>query len=338
MKWALIGASDVAAQQMIPAIRAGGDAISAVVSANVEHGRQFAAAHDIPHCTTELDAVLARDDIAAVYISSRNEYHASQALAALAAGKHVLCEKPIALSTADAEHILTAANKTSSVFGVNHHLPGAATHRAIRALIADGAIGEPLAVSIAHVGMLPKRLRGWRLDHGPGGGVVLDMTSHDASVINSALSVPAVLATAVGVTQGAWPADNVDAVMTSLVYGNTTVQTHNAYTIGYRSSRFDVFGTEGAILASDVMGPTPVGDVLLRTSSGTKQIDVGVRIGLYEAVVQAFVQAIAGAGEPTVTAAEGANAMVVALAINDSIAQGRTTRIDRWFTDGERVS
>jgi 1,5-anhydro-D-fructose reductase (1,5-anhydro-D-mannitol-forming) len=331
VRWALIGASDIAATRMIPAIRSRGDDIAAVVSSNADHGQRFATDNGIATASTDLDAVLGRQDVDAVYISSRNDRHVEHSLAAVAAGKHVLCEKPMALDPDDAQRVLDAAVDARVIFAVNHHLPGAATHRAIRSLIADGAIGIPLAVSVCHAVLLPERLRGWRLGGEHGSGVVLDITCHDASVLNAALRVPATTATAVGVSQGQWSAGTPDAVMSSLTYGEITVQTHDAFTIAHRPTSFDVFGTDGAILATDVMTQDPIGEVVLRTAAGDKPIDVGERRDLYDTVLAGFAHAIAGTGPPTVTGADGANALLVAQAVNDSITEQRTVGIDRWF-------
>jgi 1,5-anhydro-D-fructose reductase (1,5-anhydro-D-mannitol-forming) len=332
MRWALAGASDIAATRMIPAIRGRGDSIVAVVSGDAGHGRRFADAHEIARSTTELNAVLADDEVDAVYVSSRNPLHAAQSAAALSAGKHVLGEKPMALSIEDAQLVLAAAAASGTVFAVNHHLPGAATHRAIRALIDKGAIGRPLAVGVCHAVTLPGRLRGWRLGKEAGAGVALDITCHDASVINAALGCPASTVTAVAVSQGSWAPGSADAVMSSMTYGDVTVQTHDAFTIGYRPTRFDVYGTDGAILGSDVMTQDPVGGIVLRTAAGERDIDAGERRNLYATVLAAFADAVAGAGEPTVSGAQGANAFIVAQAVSDAAASGRAVSVSRWFS------
>jgi 1,5-anhydro-D-fructose reductase (1,5-anhydro-D-mannitol-forming) len=333
MRWALVGASDIAATRMIPAIRQRGDEVTCIVSGNAEHGRSFADVNGIAHYTGDLNAALADDSVQAVYISSRNHLHAEQAEAALKADKHVLLEKPVAVTRDDAVRLLEVAAQQAGVLAVNHHLPGAATHRTIRELIHSGQIGTPLAISICHAVLLPERLRGWRLETGPGNGVALDITCHDASVINPALKVPASVVTSTGASQGTWGSQGVDAVMTSMLYGSVTVQTHDAFTIGYRPTRFDVFGTEGAILASDVMTQEPIGDVVLRTKSGDRPIEVGERRDLYLTVLSAFARAVAGDGEPTVSGAAGANAFLVADAAQRAVSSECSVRIDHWFTD-----
>src|SRR5205814_8469945 len=109
------------------------------------------------------DARLERDDIDAVYFSTADGLHHAQARAAAAAGKHILCEKPLAMTMADAWEIVEAAERTGVVLATNHHLPAAGTHRCIRSLIAEGAVGEVLAVRVFHAVSLPERLQGWRL-------------------------------------------------------------------------------------------------------------------------------------------------------------------------------
>ena len=327
-RWGLIGASDIAATRMIPAMRRLGHSVSALCSSSAARATTWAAAHGIPHTTTSVEALVARDDIDAVYISTTNQLHLPQALAAAAAGKHVLCEKPLALSLADAWSMVDACRISGVVLGVNHHLPGAATHRRIRELVAAGAVGRPLAARVFHAVALPERLRGWRLrDPGAGAGVVLDITCHDASVTNALFGAPAE-ATALAVRQGPWEASADDAVMSVVRYGDgVLVQTHDAFTVAHARTGLEVHGTDGSITAVDVMTQDPLGTVHLRDAAGTREIDVPGRRDLYEVVLEAFGHAAAGMGEPTVTGPQGARALAVALAVQQAARTGRTTAV-----------
>ena len=100
--WGLIGASTIASQWVIGAIRANGGVIHSVMSSSRERGVEYAARHGIPASDLSVEGLLARPGVEAVYVSTTNELHLEQALACLAAGKHVLCEKPLALTVADA--------------------------------------------------------------------------------------------------------------------------------------------------------------------------------------------------------------------------------------------
>ncbi len=92
VRWGLIGASTIAREWMIDAIRAAGGEVVAVMSGDPERANRFAAENGITTAVTSLDALLG-SGIDAVYISTTNELHCSQTLSAAAAGKHVLCEK-----------------------------------------------------------------------------------------------------------------------------------------------------------------------------------------------------------------------------------------------------
>ena len=158
LRWGLIGASDIAETRMVPAMRRLGHDVVAVASASVDRATAFANRNGIRASGLVAD-VVARDDIDAVYVSSTNEHHRAQTELAAAAGKHVLCEKPLALSVEDGRAMVEACERAGVTLATNHHLPGAGTHRTIRSLVAGGAVGRVLAVRVFHAVMLPERLQ-----------------------------------------------------------------------------------------------------------------------------------------------------------------------------------
>ena len=105
--WGLIGASDIARTRMIEAIRAQPDSdVVAVMSSQIDRAQRYAAETNIPRAYDSLEAILSDPAVDVVYISTTNELHAQQTLAAARAGKHVLCEKPLALSLDDAREMV----------------------------------------------------------------------------------------------------------------------------------------------------------------------------------------------------------------------------------------
>jgi predicted dehydrogenase len=114
LRWGVIGAARIAASALLPALRAAGSTIVALGCRDAERGAAFAARHDIAVVGT-YDAVLARDDIDAVYIALPNHAHLPLTLAALAAGKHVLCEKPLALNAAEVAQIRSASHASGKL-------------------------------------------------------------------------------------------------------------------------------------------------------------------------------------------------------------------------------
>ncbi len=108
-----IGYGAIAAEHA-QALAAEGCELAAVAGPRLESAREFAVAHAIPEVTTDIDELLQARDIDAVVIASPSDAHAPQAIAALEAGKHVLCEVPMATSAADAEAVLEAERRASS--------------------------------------------------------------------------------------------------------------------------------------------------------------------------------------------------------------------------------
>ncbi|MEO7222604.1 MAG: Gfo/Idh/MocA family oxidoreductase, partial [Devosia sp.] len=183
-RWGLIGASNIAREWVIGAIRATGGEVVSVMSSNADRARDYAASNGIAKAVTNINDLLGNTDVEAVYISTTNELHCDQTLAAARAGKHVLCEKPLALSLRDAQAMVKACRDAGIVMGTNHHLRNAGTHRAMRDAIAAGRIGKPLSARVFHAVFLPPFLQGWRIDRpDAGGGVILDITVHDADTL-----------------------------------------------------------------------------------------------------------------------------------------------------------
>ena len=111
LRWGLIGASTIAAEHMIDAFRANGGEVTAVMSANPERAAQYAVKHGIARSTSTLKKLVDSKDVDAVYISTTNELHRDQVFAAAAGGKHVLCEKPLALTLTDARAMVVECRK-----------------------------------------------------------------------------------------------------------------------------------------------------------------------------------------------------------------------------------
>jgi 1,5-anhydro-D-fructose reductase (1,5-anhydro-D-mannitol-forming) len=327
IRWGLVGASDIAETRMVPAMRRLGHEVIAVASGSPERAASFADRNGI-RASGSVEQILARDDIDAVYISSTNEHHRPQTELAAAAGKHVLCEKPLALSLEDGGAMLDACARAGVTLATNHHLPGSGIHRTVRHLVADGAVGRVLAVRVFHAVMLPERLQGWRLGSHAGGGVTMDITCHDASVLNPLLGALPADVVALAANQGPWGAEAEDAVMSSLRYADgTLVQTHDAFTIAYAPTGLQVLGSDGTIDSAGAFVQDPVGSILLRDSSGEREVEPEDRRDLYETNVAAFADAVRGEGSPTATGLDGLRAIRVALAVHEAFQTGRRVSI-----------
>jgi 1,5-anhydro-D-fructose reductase (1,5-anhydro-D-mannitol-forming) len=331
LNWGLIGASDIAQTLMIPALRRMNQGILGLASNNAHHAAEYAARNEIPSHNGDysLDGLLANPSIDAVYISSTNEHHLAHAEAAAAAGKHVLCEKPLSVDLNGARQIAAACATHGIVLGVNHHLPAAGTHRTVRELVRDGAIGRVLSVNVRHTSLLPERLRGWRLSDRPGAGVVMDLSCHDASVVNPLLGTRALETVAITVRQGRWETATEDASAAVIRYeDDVLVRFHDAFTTPHTPTYLEVHGDEGSIVAPDVMTPEPIGTVLLRTARGEIEVDVPDRRHPYDITIEHFARAVVGDGHPVVDGRDAVNALAVCESILESARTGTRVAVD----------
>ena len=321
VRWGFIGASIWARSRMIPAVQAVDGAVAVgVFSTSPERGEALRREAGLERTYATLEEVLADPSIDAVYVSTTNDLHAEQAIAAAKAGKHVLCEKPLAMSVDDGIRMNRACAEAGVVLGTNHHIRGAATVRAMRALIAEGAIGDIVAGRVFHTTLLPEAMRTWRLNRRESGaGVILDLTVHDVDTIRFLLGDEVAEVTAVAASQGMAHDQVEDSAMGVLrMRGGQLVSFHDAFTVAHAGSGVEVHGTTGSLIGRDVMSADPVGEVLLRRSNTTTPVAVGERWPLYEHAIECFVRAVRGEGEPLATGQDGLASLAVAIAAGES--------------------
>ncbi len=328
MFWGLVGASTIAAEHMIGAMRANGGEAGWVVSGKADHAAVYAQKHGISQSTTDIEVMLADPKVGAVYISSTNEKHMSQSLAAIAAGKHVLCEKPLAMSAKDARIMVETAAKRGVVFGTNHHLRNAGSHMEIRDLIASGRIGKVLSMRVHHAVFLPPHLQGWRInDAGAGGGVIADITVHDADTVRFHLGEDPVDVVAMAASSGMGAGVEDSCMSAWSMPSGAQVMAHESFTHGFAGTGIEVHGTEGSIFGRGVMTQQPVGEIELVTKAGREQIPYSPH-NLYGQAVKRFVEAVEGEGTPASDGWDGVKSLAVAQAVKQAADTGRRVTVN----------
>ncbi len=327
--WGLVGASTIAREWVIGAIRATGGEVISVMSTSAERGALYATENGIGKSVTSLEELVGDPDVKAVYVSTTNELHREQTLAAIRAGKHVLCEKPLAMTLEDARDMVVAAREAGVVLATNHHLRNAAAHRAMRDAIAQGRIGRPIAARVFHAVYLPPHLQGWRLERPEaGGGVILDITVHDADTLRFVLNDDPAEAVAISHSAGMGKEGLEDGVMGVLRFRSGVIaQFHDAFTTKFAETGFEVHGTEGSLIGRDVMTQKPVGTVTLRNAEGESLLPLDPA-NLYETALTAFHAAIEGNGRPSATGEDGVWSLATGLAVVKAAATGQAVAIE----------
>ena len=187
LRWGVLGAAWIADLALLPALReADGSELLAIASRDAARAREMAGRHAIPRVHADYAAVLADPDVDAVYVPLPNSLHLPWTQRALAAGKHVLCEKPLALNATEGVEMAESATAAGRL------LMEAAMYRfqpRMRDLVASLAgadirhVGASFAFSVAAAG-------NYRLRPELGGGALLDVGFYVVDVARWLLGEP----------------------------------------------------------------------------------------------------------------------------------------------------
>jgi 1,5-anhydro-D-fructose reductase (1,5-anhydro-D-mannitol-forming) len=325
VNWGFVGASTWASSYMIPAVQdVDGSHAVGIYSTSRERGERFATEHGLDRAYGSLEDLLADSAIDAVYVSTTNDLHAEQTIAAAAAGKHVLCEKPLAVTLADALRMRDACADAGVVLATNHHLRGSPTVLAMKERLDAGEIGDVVAARVFHARSLPDAMRTWRVERPEtGAGVVLDVTVHDVDAIRFLLDEAVDAVTAFTANQGLGKAGIEDSVMGVLrMQSGCLVSFHDAYTVPHAGTGIELHGTRGSLIARDIVMPDPVGQVFLRRLDEIEEVDVADRWPIYQQTIRHFNAAVRGHGAPLASGEDGIASLAVALAVLESARTG----------------
>ena len=237
---------------------------------------KFGCSHEASY-----DDILKRKDIDAVHLISPNAVHAEQAILAARHGKHVFVEKPLANTIADGEKTIAACQKANVVLMVGQHLRRLAGFRKLKALIADGAIGEPIQVEAnfsQNLGfaLTPESFR-WRGDDsGCPAGALMTLGIHHSDLLNYLLG----------------PIETVFAYFNKLYIEapvedvNTTICQFKSGVLGYLGTNYaspkscwvSVYGTEANLRCTVTLQELPFEEYLLRW----QMIDEDTRLQIFK--------------------------------------------------------
>ena len=251
LNWLVVGIGDITRKAVIPAIEA--DERS-VLYGVVTRDLTKAAEYPDAKAWETLDEALLDEAIDAVYVGSPVFLHAPQAIAAMRAGKHVLCEKPVALNYEEASEMVSEAERAGVLFGVSYYRRGYPKLQRAKELIDAGAIGKPLFVEAIYHGWLESEERGWLRDPKfAGGGPLYDVGSHRIDACNYLFGKPE---RAAGLLSNALHALKVEDSATVLIgyAGGVHAVVDARWNSHVARDEFRVVGTDGEMVLTPLNG------------------------------------------------------------------------------------
>src|SRR6266436_8813868 len=300
-----------------------------VADAFEDAASQCAERYAIPFATRDYHAILDRPDIQAVVICSSTDTHAQIIEEAAQAGKHIFCEKPIALDLPSIDRALNAVERAGVKLQIGFNRRFDANYRRVRQAVERGEIGQPLVIHIISRDPAPPPIEYIRAS----GGIFLDMTIHDFDMtrflIGSEVEEIFVLASAMSnpVIAAAGDSDNTVVMLqfTNGVIGTISNSRHAVY--GY-DQRVELLGSAGAISTGNNYPNTAI---ISDARSVRRDLPLYFFVERYaESFVSemaAFVDAVLQDTPVPVTGYDGRVPVVMALAARKSLIEHRPVRL-----------
>ncbi len=181
IRWGILGTGNIARQFAVDAPRSASGVVVAVASRQLDRAKTFAAEHGIPDAYGSYEDLLDADDVDAVYISLPNHLHSAWVERCAEQGKHILCEKPLALNRAQAETAFDSAERQGVLLVEGFMYRTHPQIARLLELVADDAIGEVRVVE-ASFGKNMHDESNIRMSNAMGGGAILDLGSYGVSI------------------------------------------------------------------------------------------------------------------------------------------------------------
>jgi xylose dehydrogenase (NAD/NADP) len=249
LNWGILGNATIARVCVIPAIqRSRNGVVRAMASRSPEKAAAVARQHGIDRVYGEYDALIDDPAIGAVYIPLPNHLHCPWTLKALAAGKHVLCEKPLAVTASEAEAMAAAARSAGCVLMEAFMYRFHPRSRKIRKLVFDGAIGAPRLIRSAFCFRMSEAdfnsSDNVRLSSVKGGGALLDVGCYSVSLARWIYRSEPVKVQC----QASYHASGVDLHVTAMLdFGENRLAALEASFISGLQQTYTVVGENGVI-------------------------------------------------------------------------------------------
>lgn len=342
IRWGVIGSGGIARRRTIPEgiWKARNAQLSAVFDINRQVNAEVAKEFDARRAGN-IDHLL-DEDVDAVYVATPAYLHAEHVRAAACAGKHVLCEKPLGMTVAEAKQMISLCEKMGVKLGCAFMMRFVAQHVEALQLIRQGKLGRPTYARAQLSCWYPPIEGAWRQDPlSGGGGALIDMGGHCIDLLEMFFGNVAMVNCFVNNIVQDYESE--DSAVATLFFENGALGTVDTFfCIPDNSSKnvLELYGSRGSILATGTIGQGPAGQMLAFLEPDNKDYDAqqaraqaqGIAIApepvnTYQAEIEEFSQAIIDDRQPTISGELGLRSQKVLAACYESARLGKAVRV-----------
>ncbi len=324
--WGIVGLGRIASAEIAPAIAGSGHGVLAsVASRDRERAEQFARTHGAAAAVDDYAALLADPAVGAVYIATPNALHAGQVIAAARAGKHVLCDKPLALTVADARRCVAECRSAGVRLGITFQTRNHQGLAEAASLVREGAIG-PVIVAEAQMSAGRNLPRGWRTDPGLAGlGTLNNIGVHAFDVLRYLVGAEVSEVTALVDAERGYSVDTTALVLLRFASGTLAYVNANQ-SVPYAQDDIVLYGSAGRVLARNLSRPGRDGLLSIITSDGAREFEATSR-DAYRLTVAAFADAVLAGRDPSPSGEDGLRSVELTEAIATAIRERRVVSL-----------
>jgi 1,5-anhydro-D-fructose reductase (1,5-anhydro-D-mannitol-forming) len=319
IKWGVIGAGGIADRRTIPGLLMAQNAeLTAVMEINMELAEKLRAKHNAKKAYDDIDRLLADPEIDAVYIASPVIYHKEQAIKAAKAKKHILIEKPVALTADEGEEVAKVCKDEGVLIAVGFMMRYHAYHQKMKEIIDNGELGDVVSCRAQLTCWYPDMPGNWRQrKSSSGGGALMDMGVHCIDLIQYVTGGKAKKVAAFSGTKTFnYEVEDSASVIFEMDNGAYAyVDSNFNIPDAAAKCRFEIYGTRGSMLAEGTISQVEGGKLDVVVSDDTlgydaKQdrvdvspIEINVEFGnMYTKEIESFSQSILNKSSPEVPA------------------------------------
>lgn len=291
--------------------------------------REWLAERKITNVSTDFMDVINNPEVDVVFVCSSTDTHCDVSMAAVQAGKHVFCEKPIDYDIDKIKKLLALVEEKGVKFQVGFNRRFDHNHKAVADAVKDGTIGDPHIVIVSSRDPEPPPASYVAVS----GGIFYDMMIHDFDMARFLAGSEVTEVNAIGsvlVDPGIGEAGDVDTALVTLKFENGAIgviDNSRKAVYGY-DQRVEVFGSEGC---AEDQNDTPNTAVLSTADGAVHGVAYKVMwdryTGAFVAEMQAFADAVVNDKETPVTGEDGLYPVLMAAAATKSLHEGRPVKI-----------
>ncbi len=342
IKWGVIGSGGIARRRTIPEgiLKADNAELSVVFDINAQANAEVAK----ESCAKEAGSIeaLLDADIDAVYIATPAGLHSSQVQTCAKAGKHVLCEKPLGMTVAEAEAMIETCRQKAVKLGCALMMRFVTQHAEALKLIREGRLGKPTYARAQLSCWYPPIKGAWRQDPATGGGgALIDMGGHCIDLLE--MFFGKVIRVSCFANNIVHDYKSEDSAVAMLFFENGAMATVDTFfCIPDNSSKnvLELYGSKGSILARGTIGQGPAGEMVAFLEQEGKDYDAQQArtkaqgtiiapqpVNTYQAEIEEFSQAIIEDREPLISAELGLRNQKILAACYESARSGKIIEV-----------